>query len=394
MQEIGAKYHEVAFREERGPQINLPQLILIAAAVASVGWVSALALRSRLSPPSPAVVVLAPPAALAPTAPVAEPQPAPEMSAADFGPMIIEPGWLTAAKTPTDGASLTSLKASATSPSLNNAPAEQPVPATVTARLPDVVPLPPTRDVPEVADTFPMPPPRPPELRAPVIAVPERQAAPSGVANAPAPAGNGSVFQRLFGFLTRPQGPLVAPATPATRAVAPPAPVAAPPPAVAAAPLDARTGGGRSSGPSPLAFFSQGLFENPGPKAGYDRYTAIYDISARTVYMPDGTRIEAHSGLGDRLDDPRYVHERATGATPPHVYELTMRESLFHGVQALRLNPVGDGGVYGRDGFLAHPYMLGPNGDSNGCVSVKDYEAFLRAYQNGQIKRLAVVAGL
>jgi hypothetical protein len=79
------------------------------------------------------------------------------------------------------------------------------------------------------------------------------------------------------------------------------------------------------------------------------------------------------------------VQERAKGATPPHVYELTMRESLFHGVQALRLNPVGDGGVYGRDGFLAHPYMLGPNGDSNGCVSVKDYEAFLRAYQNGQI---------
>jgi Protein of unknown function (DUF2778) len=110
--------------------------------------------------------------------------------------------------------------------------------------------------------------------------------------------------------------------------------------------------------------------------------------------MPDGTRIEAHSGLGNRLDDPRYVQEREKGATPPHVYELTMRESLFHGVQALRLNPVGDGSVYGRDGFLAHPYMLGPNGASNGCVSVKDYEAFLRAYQNGQIKRLAVVAAL
>jgi hypothetical protein len=176
--------------------------------------------------------------------------------------------------------------------------------------------------------------------------------------------------------------------------VAPPAPVAGPPPAVAAAPLDARSSGGRSSGPSLLAFFSQKLFGTSGPPAGYDGYTAIYDISARTVHMPDGTCIEAHSGLGDRLDDPRHVQERAKGATPPHVYELTMRESLFHGVQALRLNPVGDGGVYGRDGFLAHPYMLGPNGDSNGCVSVKDYEDFLRAYQNGQIKRLAVVAAL
>ena len=110
--------------------------------------------------------------------------------------------------------------------------------------------------------------------------------------------------------------------------------------------------------------------------------------------MPDGTKIEAHSGLGDRLDDPRYVSERARGPTPPHVYDLTMREEIFHGVQALRLNPVGDGQLYGRAGLLAHPYMLGPNGNSNGCVSVKDYDAFLRAYQNGQLKHLVVVAKL
>ena len=132
----------------------------------------------------------------------------------------------------------------------------------------------------------------------------------------------------------------------------------------------------------------------PTTVSGYDRYTAVYDISARTVYLPDGTRLEAHSGLGDALDNPRYVSERARGPTPPHLYELTLRESLFHGVQALRLNPVGDGGLYGRAGLLAHPFMLGPNGDSNGCVSFKDYNAFLRAYENGQIKKLAVVARL
>ena len=60
---------------------------------------------------------------------------------------------------------------------------------------------------------------------------------------------------------------------------------------------------------------------------------------------------------------------------------------------APRLNPVGGGGVYGRDGLLAHTYMLGANGQSNGCVSFRDYQAFLRAYQNGQVKRLVVVAG-
>jgi hypothetical protein len=38
--------------------------------------------------------------------------------------------------------------------------------------------------------------------------------------------------------------------------------------------------------------------------------------------------------------------------------------------------------------------MLGPNGDSNGCVSFKDYDAFLRAYQSGQVKKLVVVSRL
>ncbi|MGH6795569.1 MAG: tlde1 domain-containing protein, partial [Methylocella sp.] len=37
-------------------------------------------------------------------------------------------------------------------------------------------------------------------------------------------------------------------------------------------------------------------------------------------------------------------------------------------------------------------YMLGQNGDSFGCVSFKNYNAFLQAYQNGEVKRLVVVA--
>ena len=131
-----------------------------------------------------------------------------------------------------------------------------------------------------------------------------------------------------------------------------------------------------------------------GPLAGYDQWTAVYDISAHTVYLPNGTTLEAHSGLGDRLDDPRHVRERMRGATPPDVYELALREQLFHGVQALRLKPVGGGNVFGRAGLLAHTYMLGPNGDSNGCVVFKNYEAFLQAFQNGEVKRLVVVAHL
>jgi hypothetical protein len=137
----------------------------------------------------------------------------------------------------------------------------------------------------------------------------------------------------------------------------------------------------------------------PGPSPGalsrYDRFTAVYDIASHTVFLPDGERLEAHSGLGPLRDDPAHVDEKDRGATPPHLYDLALREDLFHGVQAVRLHPVGGASeIFGRDGLLAHTYMLGPNGDSNGCVSFKNYAAFLQAFQSGQIKRLAVVSSL
>ena len=128
-------------------------------------------------------------------------------------------------------------------------------------------------------------------------------------------------------------------------------------------------------------------------QAPYDHDTAVYDISAHTVYLPDGSKLEAHSGLGSNLDDPRSAKVRMRGVTPPHMYELKPREALFHGVPALRLNPIGgEQKIFGRSGLLAHTYMLGPNGDSNGCVSFKDYYAFLNAYRNQGIRRLAVLA--
>ena len=131
-----------------------------------------------------------------------------------------------------------------------------------------------------------------------------------------------------------------------------------------------------------------------GPLLGLYSWTAVYDISEHTVYLPDGTKLEAHSGKGTRLDDPRYVQERMRGATPPNVYELALREKTFHGVQALRLKPVGGGNTFGRSGLLAHTYMLGRRGESNGCVVFKNYNVFLLAFQNGQVKQLIVVDNL
>lgn len=127
---------------------------------------------------------------------------------------------------------------------------------------------------------------------------------------------------------------------------------------------------------------------------GYDNFTAVYDISARAVYMPGGNKLEAHSGLGGLMDDPAHVSQRMVGATPPNIYDLKPREKLFHGVAALRMTPVGENDTLGRSGLLVHSYMLGPNGDSNGCVSIKEYDKFLQAYRYGQVKRLVVVPSL
>ena len=135
-------------------------------------------------------------------------------------------------------------------------------------------------------------------------------------------------------------------------------------------------------------------YEPPAPRLSARNRTAIYSIEAKTVYLPNGEKLEAHSGLGPMRDNVRYVHKKMRGATPPHTYQLTMREELFHGVEAIRLNPVEPGKIFGRDGLLAHTYMLGPRGDSNGCVSIKDYRRFLSAFKRGEITQLVVVARL
>jgi len=119
---------------------------------------------------------------------------------------------------------------------------------------------------------------------------------------------------------------------------------------------------------------------------------AVYKITDHKVYLPNGEAIEAHSGLGQMRDNPRYTHVKMRGPTPPHIYDLSWRERLFHGVKAIRLTPVGgSSAIHNRDGLLAHTYMLNPEGASNGCVSFRDYTPFQRAFERGEIRKLAVV---
>jgi hypothetical protein len=266
------------------------------------------------------------------------------------------------------------------------------------------IPAPPRRDLSDPAETAPLPPVRPAELDSPAASAPispRRSAQSTGKTVAPpAPSDNRNFIEKLFGALQHPSGPALGYAAPETSIVGKntaASAISASTTAAAPAPAASTTFSPSSSGrgPSFASLFGFSRSSVSPTSMGYDRFTAVYDLSAHVVYLPDGTKLEAHSGLGDRLDDPNHVSERMRGATPPHLYELEPREASFHGVQALRLNPVGgESEIFGRAGLLAHSYMLGPNGDSNGCVSFKDYDAFLRAYQNGQIRKLAVVVRL
>lgn len=246
----------------------------------------------------------------------------------------------------------------------------QPMPASLVA-LPPAEPLAATpQGTSMIAKDVPLPMRRPAELKLPATAEPpaialRQPTRRSKVAAAPAPVAedNRSFFQKLFGAPQQPNGPAMAYAAPEDDVV------------------------DRSRG--------RRLSPSFGPAVSTAQGTAIYDIRAKVVHMPNGEKLEAHSGLGDKMDDPRFVHVRMHGATPPHTYTLTEREALFHGHRALRMHPVGgSGAIYGRAGLLTHPYLLGPNGDSNGCVSFKDYNRFLQAYLRGEVKRLVVVASL
>lgn len=128
----------------------------------------------------------------------------------------------------------------------------------------------------------------------------------------------------------------------------------------------------------------------PGPSSK----VAVYDISAATVHMPDGTKLEAHSGIGHRMDNPKYAHVRMAGPTPPNIYRLRMRESLFHGVEAIRMLPTDRAAMKGRDGMLTHTRLLRRSIGSHGCVAFKDYNKFLNAFKQGKVKTMIVVPSI
>ncbi len=118
---------------------------------------------------------------------------------------------------------------------------------------------------------------------------------------------------------------------------------------------------------------------------------AIYDISTATVHMPDGQKLEAHSGLGHMKDNPKYYDRRMNGPTPPNVYNLRMRESRYYGVEAIRMLPTDHKAMKGRNGILAHTSLVRGTNGSHGCVAFKDYNKFLKAFKRGEVTKMVVV---
>jgi hypothetical protein len=139
------------------------------------------------------------------------------------------------------------------------------------------------------------------------------------------------------------------------------------------------------------------VFSGGGAKGGLPGHgsgIAVYDIKSATVYMPDGQKLEAHSGLGHMKDNPDYAHRKNRGPTPPNVYNLVMRESRYHGVEAVRMLPTDRAAMKGRDGMLAHTALVRGTNGSHGCVAFKNYSRFLSAFKAGKVKKMIVVPDL
>ena len=337
------------------PRRLAPLPIALAAAVSLLA-IGGLALSGK-APPEAAVATVATTPDLAPEpaalAELGAPEAADPMLAAEF-----------AALPPWQGALL------AFAPDTAQAPDAEP-PAQEAAAETPAAPESQVADTAPAARVVPLPVPRPAELSAPIRRA-ERPARRVRTTAAPAAPmeDTRTFFEKLLG-VERPAAP--APQAPALAYAALEAP-----------PAESETRRLVTPVPAP----------NPAPAPSAGGGTAVYDITARTVTLPNGEKLEAHSGLGESMDNPNNVHIRMRGSTPPGTYDLTEREALFHGVRAIRLTPVGGPeSIHGRAGLLAHTYMLGPNGASNGCISFRDYNRFLQAYLRGEIRQVVVVAG-
>ena len=125
----------------------------------------------------------------------------------------------------------------------------------------------------------------------------------------------------------------------------------------------------------------------------YDQWTAVYDISAHKVYLPDGSVLPFRPRQRARRSG--VTPTNVQGSTPVNVYDLKPRETLLHGVEAIRLDPSGRV-PRARPQRLFGPHLHAwPQWDSFGCVlAPATTTPSSRRFKEQKIKHLAVVASL
>ena len=203
MQGIDATFGDVSFGRDQDPGPVIHPIIPAAIALALAGSVAVYAwvLHTRNAAAPDFVSATSVRSAAAPTG-----GPAAGAAAKPFGEIVIDPSILAEMKPTSPAGNLSPLASLDAVPSPSAAPfplpsldAFPPEPAAGVAPA-ETVPLPPTHDVPEIGESAPLPPPRPPEFAAP--AAPERHfAQPNGATVRPAaPADNRNFLQRLFGW--------------------------------------------------------------------------------------------------------------------------------------------------------------------------------------------------
>ena len=248
MQGIDATLGGVSFDRERNALNGLPQFIIGAAALVSIGCVAAYLAHNRLAP-VPGAGAARPSAARAAA-------PAIDVASNQFGEMIIEPGWLPKAAPPVGSPSAApgtskpyrprrrTLRRRASNPRRQRRSFSR---TTSRSRR--------RATSPEFDDSAPLPPPRPPEFGEPVVrpGAPERRVAQPGETAAPAPGDNPNLLQRLLGLVRQP-GATVASAPPGSRAPG------AYSRTVASAPVPTSSGETAASSASSAGTFRQGAF--------------------------------------------------------------------------------------------------------------------------------------
>ncbi len=136
----------------------------------------------------------------------------------------------------------------------------------------------------------------------------------------------------------------------------------------------------------------RGLFGRLFGQAAHNK-TAIYDISAATVYLPSGEKLEAHSGIATCATIRAMLTRRCVALRHRALISFRCVKAYSTGSkQCVCSQPMVAIRTTATACWRTHTCCAGQ--DSNGCVVFKDYARFLRAFKRGEVNRMIVVTSM